>query len=109
MLDFAPKGVEEYCLKEDNLLNWRTYVDDICQIGDNHNGIEIGLKAIQAGAAYIGLSFNVKKWEGMFLDFTNQIETKKEESKMGTRAISCKMGYPMMDNRKEIQESNDTK
>ena len=92
MLGFATKGAEEYCIKEDNRLNWRTYVDDICQIGDNHNGIEIGLKAIQAAAPYIGLSFNIKKCEGMLLDFTNQIETKKEESKMETTAISRKMG-----------------
>ena len=48
---------EMRCLQED--LSWRAYADDICLIGDNHNELEIGL------------SFNVNKCEGMFLNFTN--------------------------------------
>jgi len=50
------------------------------------------LKAIQAATAYIGLGFNVKNCEGMFLNFTNRIETTKEEAKKDRIAISSTNG-----------------
>ena len=90
VLGFVLKEAQEYCLKEDKRLSWRAYTDDVCLIGDNY--IEIGLKALQAAIAYIGLSFNVKKCEGMFLNFTTRIETTKEEAKKEKIVISSKNG-----------------
>ena len=47
----ALKEAQDYYLQEDKRLSWRAYAENVCLMGDNHNEIEIGLKAIQATTA----------------------------------------------------------